>query len=376
MKKVFAPIVIFAATLVLSVALVACVPEGLRTTHDWSDEWSYDASLHWHPCLDDGCKARAEQGYHELEQTAVVTEPGCGTPGVGSFTCPTCGYVTEGEIPPGGEHNWQLTVTENAPTCGADGFGIFECGDCEASKRDIIPATGEHSFATAFTAAEDGLGHYHICSVCGKHDDELPHVDGRVRTTEPKNYRDGRKDTLCADCGAVTHTEPVLNQNVCASFDIEIRLDGGVVPERYAVVEGDDYAVYYPTLNYSDWMTDVRFPGKTVGGTDITVRAYHISNNYNMYLRAYIYNELTGAETLIDYWDYDTKGAAFFNAGILRVNPSRPISIIFKCMIGNSNDTPIEVKCTRKVYFNTPLPEGAELYNAFDAARAVMPVRL
>ena len=60
-------------------------------THNYSDEWSYDETSHWHACVD--------QGYEDLKKdetnhtfVSSVTNPTYGHGGFTTFTCSTCGY--------------------------------------------------------------------------------------------------------------------------------------------------------------------------------------------------------------------------------------------------------------------------------------------
>ena len=138
--------------------------------HNYSTEWSKDATEHWHECTI--CGAKKDE--HEHVAGAPATEK---TP----QTCTVCGY----EIAPAKGHSfgseWSKDATNHwhecacgekkdvaahtyddgkitkAPTETADGVKTFTCTVCGATKIEKIPATGS-SAPKVGTKLKDAAG--------------------------------------------------------------------------------------------------------------------------------------------------------------------------------------------------------------------------
>lgn len=55
--------------------------------HNYTDDWKYDESKHWHEC---GCGAKSDEADHAYDEGVVTTEPTTDAEGVKTFTC-VCG---------------------------------------------------------------------------------------------------------------------------------------------------------------------------------------------------------------------------------------------------------------------------------------------
>ncbi len=70
MKKIITIILLLCISMSYSVVLSSCSPEieNPDHTHDFSQEWSSDATHHWHDCKDDTCSETAEKDEHSFEE--------------------------------------------------------------------------------------------------------------------------------------------------------------------------------------------------------------------------------------------------------------------------------------------------------------------
>ena len=134
--------------------------------HSWSDEWSSDATYHWHECTATGCNVTensSKDGYETHTPGAAANET---TP----QTCTKCGY----EMAPATGHIHDNPLDHHdrvEPKCTTDGnIEYWSCSRCstlfknstgtETVENVTLSATG-HSPAAAWTA--DETGHWHAC---------------------------------------------------------------------------------------------------------------------------------------------------------------------------------------------------------------------
>ena len=139
--------------------------------HNYSDKWSKDADYHWHACS--GCNVTSDKAEHSWDEGVVTT-----------------------------------TATEEA-----DGVKTFTCGVCGATKEEAIPKL-EHYHSFADTWSYDESYHWYA-STCG-HESEIKdkaehsydnvcdadcNVCGATRTPADHTY-DSCTDIDCNECGA------------------------------------------------------------------------------------------------------------------------------------------------------------------------------
>ncbi len=204
--------------------------------HNYSNEWSSDATGHWHDCQNQGCTEKEGFAQHTPGAAATETE---------AQTCTECGYV----IAPSLGHicaNHLTPVEAKDATCTEDGNKAYyecTCGkfyeDATASieitdhdsviknalghdwapatctkpktcKRDGCGATdGDplgHNYAALWS--KDATGHWHDCQNegCTEKGDFAPHTPGTAPTeTEAQT---------CTECGYVI--APSLG-HICAN---------------------------------------------------------------------------------------------------------------------------------------------------------------
>lgn len=80
----------------------------MKTTHHFSDEWSYDETYHFHICLDENCTEISDSASHVM--TESIVSPTHFEQGFTEHTCTICGYsyidsITE--VIPHTFDNWQ-----------------------------------------------------------------------------------------------------------------------------------------------------------------------------------------------------------------------------------------------------------------------------
>ena len=192
-----------------------CKREGCNATegdplgHNYSADWSKDASGHWHACLNDGCTDKADLARHIPGAAATETE---------NQTCTECGYV----ITPSLGHicaNHLTPVKAKDATCTEDGnIAYYECScgkfykDATASilitpEQTVIKATGhdyEWKNDEEATATENGSKHEE-CKDC--HDKkaavEIPATGEAGSKTNETNSKTNEPTPKTGDNGMI-----------------------------------------------------------------------------------------------------------------------------------------------------------------------------
>ena len=204
--------------------------------HNYSNEWSSDASGHWHDCQNQGCTEKGDFAQHIPGAAATETE---------AQTCTECGYV----IAPALGHicaNHLTPVEAKEATCTENGnTAYYECScgkfyedataSVEITDRDSViknalghdwaPATctkpktckrdgcgaadGDplgHNYSALWS--KDASGHWHDCQNqgCTEKGDFAQHIPGAAATETD--------DQTCTECGYVI--APSLG-HICAN---------------------------------------------------------------------------------------------------------------------------------------------------------------
>ena len=215
----------------------------LAHDHTFAEEWSKDATHHWHAATCTHTSEVADKAEHTWNEGEVTTPATEEAPGVKTFTCTecsqtkteeieilahthkysdawtfdedyhwhaaTCGH--EGEYSDLAEHTWGEGEVTTAPTCDEFGVKTFTC-NCGATKTENVQKDiNAHKFAEEWS--KDDTHHWHAatCSHTSEIADKAEHIwdEGEV-TTQPTYYEEGVKTFTC-DCGATkTETVPVL----------------------------------------------------------------------------------------------------------------------------------------------------------------------
>ena len=227
------------------------------TSHTPSDEWSHNATDHWHVCQN--CQAEVDKAAHTFGQWITVTEPGEFTPGEKVRTCEVCGFEERAEIPGTGHvsdeqwhfdgtNHWNLCTdcgnqinveahdfgewTVDVPAgCTTGGTEIRTCATCGYEQTQTIPATGhiygEWIVTTEPTCTEEGV-ESRTCENCGNTEtravDELGHNFSADWSSDANGHR--HECTRCdavADEAAHTFGDWQVKQAVGCTDGIEAR---------------------------------------------------------------------------------------------------------------------------------------------------------
>lgn len=136
-------------------------------THNWSTDWSYNETHHWHVCS--GCT----------------------------------------EISDKAEHSWDAGTETTAPTCTEVGIKTFTCRECQTTKTESIPAAG-HKFSTEWS--KDNANHWHVCTNtgCNEISGQAAHIrDEGTESKVPTCTDPGMKTFACTECKQVIGTETI-----------------------------------------------------------------------------------------------------------------------------------------------------------------------
>ncbi len=143
---------------------------------------------------------------HTWNGGVIITEPGCETSGIMSYTCEFCGTENKKTIAPTG-HAFTFTAESDA-TCTESGYVLYTCARCKLEKREVIAPYG-HDF-----------GSDNICDRCGF---EVP----------PEHEHSFAKTVVDATCTTPGYTEYVCDCGYSYRADIIEQLghdwDKGVV---------------------------------------------------------------------------------------------------------------------------------------------------
>lgn len=117
--------------------------------HNYSDEWSYNGTHHWHACTDSGY-TYLKQDYEEHHLVLVDAEVSGYI-----YECETCGY--QSVIPHNFSEDWSVNPTHHWHACTDEGY------------QDLKADYGEHVFSTS--TGVDCL--IYTCNICGYSYEEL-----------------------------------------------------------------------------------------------------------------------------------------------------------------------------------------------------------
>ena len=158
---------------------------GAHTSHIFPDTWEHvdGTTKHSHTCTFTGCEATQEE---ECGVQGQHVDPTCTEYGYYEYDCPKCGtYTVQGDSPddePKGHSygdGWEHD----------EDYHWHECSVCNEHEEDI-----EHDY-NRDTWQKDGDYHWHECE-CGVHEEDIAHVweEG------VPDYSAGTRTDTCRDC--------------------------------------------------------------------------------------------------------------------------------------------------------------------------------
>lgn len=246
MKKKFISVLsVSLGVLISSSFITACNND--RPLHIWAEDWTYNATTHWHACTDAGCPGKDAYDYHDFALLSTEVEPTCTKEGKGHYKCSVCGYEKDDSIPviP---HDFKLQTTLQAPNCIYEGRGTYKCSVCGHSEDLQIPATGKHSFGDAYSY--DATSHWKECLIdgCNEKDKVSRHVAGQTVSIAPEGWDDGTSQVPCRDCKYILKRDVIPNPNAPASYDLAFYNQRSGKAERPVQTEENGRIIYTATF--------------------------------------------------------------------------------------------------------------------------------
>lgn len=331
----------------LILALAACDPD--RPLHIWAEEWSTNATTHWHACTDDGCPGKDAYDYHHFTLTQTTLWPTCSREGEGHYKCDVCGYEKDDAIPMT-EHAYVLVKTLLAPTCNTQGRGTYMCTECSHTEDMRIPATGIHNFGESY--GHDANSHWHVClnDGCDATDEPQAHIGGQPTVAEHV-WSDGSITSLCTVCGAVAEKVNIPSRKAPAAYDMKFTLDGTELSLTPGDVEYDVQTYKLTLMRKKSYVISlvnaVNSDGDSINlSNDV---AWHMDDIYESHgLKIYYVNPRSGSETVLQ--EYQTFEGINLKGSTISFANSGAYKIIFRYETGvndgNGNTRKIRVEKT------------------------------
>ncbi len=225
--------------------------------HNYSSEFSFNASVHWVEC---SCGEKNNIGEHTYGEWIIIEVATHEKDGSKKQICSVCGYENVVKVPLLG-HDLQHHEAKD-PTCTEVGWDeYYTCSSCDYSTYQEIPALG-HSYgnlvpAVPATCESEGTVAHHHCSECDKYFNEnkeeittivvpaLGHSYGNLVSAVP---------ATCENEGTVAHyhcssCDKYFNENKEEITTIAVpalgHSYGDLVPGVPATCESEGTVAYY-----------------------------------------------------------------------------------------------------------------------------------
>lgn len=277
------------------------VKEG-ETEHQFSTEWSHDASGHYHACLNEGCKVRADEAAH----TGSVKDGDC-TKGI---DCTICGGVGAGNA----QHDFEngtikrYTYDTHITTCATPGCTVtkvFRCTEGEHTDctkpiyckycNNILKDGQKRHNLTSWTCTEE-YHERHCRNLNCQYEEKVAHVaaadDGDCTTA-----------IRCTECRTVL-TPACAEHNYSDNWtgDYQECQNPGCTVRNYKDHDGFDAASH----NYVNGKCTVCGQvGEQLGGHSLTLDG-NIGVNFYLQLNDTVFDD-EGAYILFDTTDTESR---------------------------------------------------------------------
>lgn len=159
MKKVFQRFILLFLAVITTMLFTACASH----THTFSEEWTYNATEHWHQATCEHKNEISEKGEHTFGGWTVKTQPTETSEGLEERSCSVCGYK-ETRVVPKTTHvhtfsdEWSFNETEH-----------WHNATCD--HKDVVSEKAAHTYGDWEIITEAGYGtkgsKSHTCTVCG-----------------------------------------------------------------------------------------------------------------------------------------------------------------------------------------------------------------
>ena len=137
--------------------------------HTFSSTWSNDETSHWHICIEEGHTDISEKLSHNFNDGEITKPSTEEAEGVKTFTCVDCGYQkteTVDKLPH--THKYDMTTWVNTDSSGH--YHPTTCGH-EDKTKDFAAHEGSWEVKTAETYGVNRVEKFD-CTICGYHDEK------------------------------------------------------------------------------------------------------------------------------------------------------------------------------------------------------------
>ena len=276
-RKTLLTILTIVMVFVLSLSvLTACD----KNKHEFSSEWKFDSTGHWHECTTKGHTDTSEKANHTVGAGEVTKEPTEEEDGERTFICTVCGYRKTESIP-SLEHThkfdnnvWEKNETNHwhPATCGhTDQKGSMEAhvwNDGEVTKPADYGVVGEKKFT---------------CTKCGYEKtepiDALDAKDNEVKLAEGKTL--GKE--YDGEVLAITKDDFVINGNRVPTIMFKAK---GADDNTYAVAAPNkvgEYTVKVSVAATAEWKSATKTFDFAITPMVISVDGEHPYDNTNVF---------------------------------------------------------------------------------------------
>ena len=168
----------------------AAEPEEPVHEHQWSAEWRYDDTHHWHDCTADGCGEKNDYAEHQFGEWTTVKEATATEDGSRERHCACGDKQTQVISATGGQecqHEWKENKVISEASCEQEGLKQYICEQCGETETKTIAALGHEWGAWEKYSESD---HMRTCT----------HKGCTATETKPHEFD---KSGVCKDCGYV-----------------------------------------------------------------------------------------------------------------------------------------------------------------------------
>lgn len=264
--------------------------------HNYSPEWTYDATYHWHVCLNDA-EHKGDTAVHTYSDW-VYDENFNGT-----RYCTVCGRVDSED------HVHAIVHVEaKAPTCTEEGnTEYWKCIVCDklfANAEGTVPATAEsvvieatgHNWSTDWT--HDETDHWHVClNGCGSTTGTAVHTfsEWTYSSVDGKDHR----ECTCGRSEERTHVH-VLIEHAAVPATCENKGNS-------AYWECSKCNRYYSDADGTEEITLASTVRDALGHDYSTSWTYDDENHWHTCSHDSSHKTDTGVHTYPDTWTYDSE---------------------------------------------------------------------
>lgn len=226
---------------------IPILTEDHENNHEYSEDWKFDSTNHWHECY---CGEKSDEEEHSFGEGTVTVEPTTTAAGIIEYICTGCGYTKTEAVPALCAHDTTGADWES------DGNNHWkECSICHEDVEVEEHTLNSGSVTTPATETEPGVKTY-TCTICGyETTEEIPATGG---SGTPGDDTPG--DDTPAAPGITTVEAPVTGvgaPEVSVGSASVIRQVIELTPEEAAAIAaGADLKITVSVNNTDDTVSD------------------------------------------------------------------------------------------------------------------------